>query len=133
MDLLELPYTVRLAGLVPVLLLGAVWLSAWRGLRPGAPRLAAAAPVLALHSAAPWLLFRRVPPHGPAGPGEPDPDIVTLVLLEFALVWLANFKVGWWQGAAGGGAPQKGAHRVLHAGRPTCYILPRLPNRCWPG
>lgn len=92
--ILELPYATRLAGLAPALLLAAFWLSGCRGLRPGMPRAAAAAPVVLLHCAAPWLLFRRVPPHGPAGPGEPHPDILALVLLEFASVWLTNFKVG---------------------------------------
>lgn len=91
--LILLPYAARLGCLAAASLLSASWLYAARNLLTGAPRLAAALPCVILHCAAPWLLFHRVPPRGTPSPSEPSPEIITIGLAEFALVWLSNFKV----------------------------------------
>ncbi|PSC73168.1 hypothetical protein C2E20_3736 [Micractinium conductrix] len=75
----------------------AAWLHACTPrLRPGAARLVAALPVLALCGAAP-LPFRRVPSPGSAQDNDQHPpEIVTIVLVEFAFTWLCAFKVLAW-------------------------------------
>lgn len=86
-----LSYAARLelVGLACLLTSGLVF--ACRDCAPGAHRLVAAAPALAVHSVAP-LLFRRVG----EGRGSHDAEIISIVLIEFALVWLANFKLLSW-------------------------------------
>ena len=85
-------YCERLASLLAGCLLCASWLfSVHVRSRPGLSRLAAALPVVAFNCGAP-LLFRRVASSAGAGTAE-DSEIVTIVLVEFALTWLSNFKV----------------------------------------
>lgn len=78
-------YTLRLSLLGPACLVAGAWLFRCRGLRPGKTRLLAVLPVLALFFYAP-LLFNRI------GVTQ-EPDIITIVLVEFALTWLASYKV----------------------------------------
>ena len=88
------PLAVRLAALGVAGAAAAAWLHACTPrLRPGAARLVAALPVLALCGAAP-LPFRRVPSPGSAQDNDQHPpEIVTIVLVEFAFTWLCAFKV----------------------------------------
>lgn len=80
-------YVQRLALLAGACLVATAWLRRCQHMRPGGQRLAAALPVLALCSVAP-LLFHRLPP-GPDGYTE----LVTIVLVEFALTWICGYKV----------------------------------------
>lgn len=81
-------YLLRLALLGPTCLLASAWLYRCRRLPLGAPRLLAALPVVALFFYAP-LLFNCI---GAAR----EPDIITIVLVEFVLTWLASYKALAW-------------------------------------
>lgn len=77
-------YTQALCLLAALQLAGALYLHALhRHLRPGLPRLLAAAPVLASNLAAPRFFRRR---H----------DVTTMVLVAFNNSWLSTFKVLMW-------------------------------------
>lgn len=83
-------YSSRLLILAVGSACSAVWLFCWQHLTPGIPRLAAALPALAANIVAP-LLFCRI-----ASLKDPDSELVTIVLVEFALTWLCSFKVLAW-------------------------------------
>lgn len=61
--------------------LGALWLFACQRLRPGAARLLAVAPLVAVNLVLPRLFCRWT-------------DINTTVIASFAIAWLCSFKVG---------------------------------------
>ena len=121
-------YLLRLALLGPTCLLASAWLYRCRRLPLGAPRLLAALPVVALFFYAP-LLFNCI---GAAR----EPDIITIVLVEFVLTWLASYKV------RRGGAQLCRLPLLSDFGQPRSaqdpctvptFILLLLPHRRWHG
>lgn len=98
-------YLSRLILLIPACLLASTWLHCCTSLRPGGPRLFATLPVVALFFYAP-LLFNRI------GVAQ-EPEIITIVLLEFSLTWLSSFKA-----------------RTVGAELAIC-LRPVLPNFNW--